>query len=268
MEMNIPTCSLPHSVTPSPERVRIHTRAAVGWTKNYRTVLKAEGATGPIVIAGIPKSILSETTNDKPQREHRDHKIITVLSSLTKAGLLALLDQRAYVQTIEELVNVPLSLRGAVRLVWKCHPYFDHPRAIERLIRRHGTENIVLLQTGRSLEQHVAECDAAIATMHTAGCLYPLLLKKPFIFSNTSGYIHKSPYIPKHAVLSVVTERQQIWKRLEQALFDPDARSIILEENRRTLDELSPQPQTISDDEAARQIIHGIKEACSLGSNS
>jgi hypothetical protein len=266
-ELNIPTCSLPHSVTPTVERVRIHTSVAVGWTTNYRTVLRAEGSTRPVVVAGIPQSILSEPASSGMNIAPQGRKSITVLSSLTKVGLLPNVDQRAYAQTLEALVNVPESLRGSVRLIWKCHPYFDHYKAIEHLIQKHGSEDIVLLRTSGSLHDYIAECDLAVATIPTAGCLYPLLQKKPFIFLNTSQLLHPSPYIPGRPSPSLISDPEETWKRLEQALFDQDTQSAILKENRRTLDQLSPTPQTISDDEAAAHIIRGIKEACSLASN-
>ncbi len=261
-QLGLPTLSLPHSATPSPERFRLQADLAITWTDDYRMVFEQEGLDASrVLVVGVPASMLFKAYAH-PIRTPRggrrgSSRTILVLSAMTKLGLLPPLDLSAYLSTLHALLQIPEDLRGSLQIVWKCHPAFDHPAILSALVRRYSRAGDVRLYTDGLLEDYVLEADLAVLTIPTSVYLAPLFLDRPLVYLHTSGWQRETFYLAGWKGESVVSDERDIWPTLRRALFDPDFRAALRQDNRRVVEGL--RTRLLSDEQAAAEILRAAE---------
>lgn len=270
-KLGIPVVTLPHSGTPSIERLRLQADAAIVWTHDYKMRLVDEGMSADRVhVVGPPSSMVFEAFPHS--NAHKSwlcgdkRKMVLILSEKPVQGLLAAINLSVYREIVWELLRIPRDLQDKVCLVWKGHPLpgADYNYFYQVAVRASEFPNLVSLTGHESLHALVEKSDVVVVpNTPTSAYLAALSLRKPLLFINAAG-LKAELFKPAQWKGLVVEKISDIWPTLRRALWDNHFRGFLLKENFALLREITEDCSLLSAEQLASRIAPIIREVGSL----
>ncbi len=180
-------------------------------------------------IVGIPQDEIFEAfahmeSPGKRKADSSSDSVKSILVLTSPPGLVTLpeLKRKAHREMIYRLANIPKTLRGNVKVIFKVHPGEDSSDLYRFAQKREGTKEVSVV--GRTpLRELIAQVDLCILVDIPTTALYLCLFQKKRIL-----YIHSSqcfvasalPFV-KFSEKAVVHNLEQVWPRIHEVLSDP-----------------------------------------------
>lgn len=245
----VATISVPHSGMPGTDNRHVIADTSVVWSEDYCESLVQWGANRENVkVVGFSESVILRSYQQKPIVETVEkpdnQKVVLILSVTTTVGMCAPLNIQKYAQTVEQLTNVPQSVAGKIRVLWKTHPGHDHLDYIAFCMK--GRTNIELTQNS-SLFQCVEKADLVVVTLPTSAFWASLLAGVPTLYLDTCDFNRPGFFMHQHIGPTTHVGIESLWEKINAYLFDVTGIEMLKEDNKKLLDKFNPSGKTISD---------------------
>jgi hypothetical protein len=234
-DLAVPVLALPHSGGPTDKHMRCRGDRTLVWSHDYARAWASTQGDTPLTVTGLHPSIISGSyaSSQVWQSGQRGRARVLLLLATIQTGIRPWADMHQHRVLLERLACVPDHLRDRVEVIFKLHPAHDYRHVYRALVPEHAEH--VRIVRDVPLEAVLLTSDLAVlVNVSTSAHLLALAEGIPLLYVSAAGgiiddYLAISQWEPD----MMTANPDQVWDRIESALFDAEARAHLLDINRR-----------------------------------